>query len=275
VFLGYNTNGMANCDLVDAVRLLAEIGYRGVALTIDYGALWPRDERARRQIIQLRQLLVEFNLRSVIETGGRFVLDPHVKHEPTLVSADPQPRIDFYKYAIDCAAELGSDCVSLWSGTVRDGASTEEAMERLAKGLREVLDYAAGQGTVIAFEPEPGMLIDTTEKHANLLERIDAPNLRVTLDIGHLHCQGETPIAEVIRHWAPRLTNVHIDDMKAGVHEHLMFGEGEIDFPPVLSALADSGYAAGVYVELNRHSREGPDAARKAMDFLCRCGVNW
>ena len=27
-------------------------------------------------------------------------------------------RIDFYKYAIDCAARLGSDCVSLWSGAL-------------------------------------------------------------------------------------------------------------------------------------------------------------
>ena len=47
-----------------------------------------------------------------------------------------------------------------------------------------------------------------------------------------------------------------------------MFGEGEIDFPPVLQALADVGYTGGVYVELSRHSHEGPEAARRAMEFL-------
>ncbi len=98
-----------------------------------------------------------------------------VKHEPTLVSADPRPRIDFYKYAIDCAAELGSDCVSLWSGAVRDGASPDEAMRRLVKGLQEVLDYAAGQGVVVAFEPEPGMLIDSTERFEDLLKQYRCP----------------------------------------------------------------------------------------------------
>ncbi len=41
MFLGYNTNGMAHHDLFDAVELLAEIGYRGVAITIDHGALSP------------------------------------------------------------------------------------------------------------------------------------------------------------------------------------------------------------------------------------------
>ncbi|NLF09868.1 MAG: sugar phosphate isomerase/epimerase, partial [Pirellulaceae bacterium] len=110
--------------------------------------------------------------------------------------------------------------------------------------------------------------IDSMRAFEELLERIDAPNLRLTLDVGHLHCQGETPIADVIRRWAPRLANVHIEDMRCGRHEHLMFGEGEIDFPPVLQALNEVGYAGGVYVELSRHSREAPAAARRAFDFL-------
>jgi sugar phosphate isomerase/epimerase len=141
-------------------------------------------------------------------------------------------------------------------------------MDRLVEGLRVVLDYAADRGVTIAFEPEPGMLIATMPQFEELLARIDAPNLRLTLDTGHLHCQGETPIAEVIRHWASRLVNVHLDDARSGVHEHLMFGEGQIDFPPVLRALADCGYVGGLYVELSRHSHEGPTAARRAFEFL-------
>jgi sugar phosphate isomerase/epimerase len=53
-----------------------------------------------------------------------------------------------------------------------------------------------------------------------------------------------------------------------------MFGEGEIDFPPVLQALADSGYTNGLYVELSRHSREAPEAARQAMEFLKKLGLD-
>ena len=141
-------------------------------------------------------------------------------------------------------------------------------MDRLVAGLRELLDYAATKNVLIAFEPEPGMFIDTTAAFEELLGRIDAPNLRLTLDVGHLHCQGELPIPDVIRRWALRLVNVHIEDMRRGVHEHLMFGEGEIDFPPVLQALSEVGYRGGVYVELSRHSHEGPTAARKAFEFL-------
>jgi sugar phosphate isomerase/epimerase len=275
MFLGYNTNGFAHHDLFDAVGLLAEIGYRGVAVTIDHDVLSPREKGGKRQIIQLNKMLRDLGMRSVIETGARFLLDSHIKHEPTLVSPDPRRRIEFYKYAVDCAAVLGSDCVSLWSGAVRDGAGRDEAMQRLVQGLHEVLDYAAGQGVVIGFEPEPGMLIDSTGSFEDMLKYIDTPNLGLTLDVGHVQCQGETPIAETIRRWTGRLVNVHIDDMKTCVHEHLMFGDGEIDFPPVLGGLAESGYAGGLYTELNRHSRDAPQAAKKAFDFLGRCGVDF
>ena len=70
----------------------------------------------------------------------------------------------------------------------------------------------------------------------------------LTLDIGHLHCMGEIPIADHIRRWKDVLWNVHIEDMRRGVHEHLMFGEGEIAFAPVLHTLQEIGYAGGVYV---------------------------
>jgi sugar phosphate isomerase/epimerase len=110
-------------------------------------------------------------------------------------------------------------------------------------------------------------------RYADLLEelaarRAELDRFQLTIDIGHLHCQGELPIAGQLRHWAGRLANVHIEDMRAGVHEHLMFGEGEIDFPPVIAALAEIGYDGVLGVELSRHSQEGAVAARRAFEFL-------
>jgi len=270
MFLGYNTNGLAHHDLLTAVELLADIGYRGVGITIDHNALSPFTGDTQATLARLRSLLERRGMRSVIETGARLLLDPRNKHEPTFLSANCRRRIDFYRYAIDCAVALGSDCVSLWSGVLHEPIPKADAQQRLIDGLREVTDYAASRSKdlKIGIEPEPGMLIDSMQAWQKILPRIDAPNLGVTLDVGHLHCQGETPIAPIIRRWAPRLVNVHIEDMCQGVHEHLMFGEGEIDFPPILKAFSETGYSGGVYVELSRHSHEGPEAARKAFAFL-------
>ena len=117
------------------------------------------------------------------------------------------------------------------------------------------------------------MLIDTQVAFDELLGRlaeqnIAAKRLGLTIDIGHLHCQGEVPIADQITRWKDRLINVHIEDMQSGVHEHLMFGDGEIDFPPVIAALAQIGYDGLLGVELSRHSHEGPVAARQAYNYL-------
>src|SRR5436190_18144214 len=91
---------------------------------------------------------------------------------------------------------------------------------------------------------------------------------KLTLDIGHLHCQGETPITDSIAKWKSEIVNIHIEDMRAGIHEHLMFGEGEMDFPPILAALREANFRGGIQVVLSRHSHAGPTAAKRAYEFL-------
>ncbi len=276
MLLGYNTNGLADVDAVQAIELVHSIGYRGIALSLDRRLLNPFAADFDAQLQQAAGRLQQRGMRSVVETGARFLLDPTVKHEPTLVSPDPDGRarrVDFLCRAIDVASALGSDCVSLWSGAVRDGAGGRAVMDRLVDGLERVLAYAGAKGVLLAFEPEPGMFIDTMDRFAELLEEIDARgvdsgDLQLTIDVGHLHCQGELPIAEKLSYWAGRLANVHIEDMRSGVHEHLMFGNGEIAFPPVIAALAEIGYSGIIAVELTRHAHVGPQAARQAYNFL-------
>lgn len=111
------------------------------------------------------------------------------------------------------------------------------------------------------------MFIDTMAKYEELHKRVDHPLFGLTIDIGHLHCQGE-PIAANLRRWKDQLFNIHIEDMRKGVHEHLMFGEGEIDFAEVFAALKEIGYAGGVHVELSRHSHAAVETARKSLEFL-------
>lgn len=269
--LGYNTNGLAHHDPLDALALLSDIGYRSVALTLDHGPLNPFAADWPVQRARLKSTLNGLGMSSVVETGARFLLDRHLKHEPTLVSPHPedrQRRVQLLKLAIDAAEYLKSDCVSLWSGVVRDTAPERDVWDRLIPSLHEVLDYAASRGVILGFEPEPGMFIDTMQKFAELQQRLKSPQLKLTLDLGHLHCQGEIPIAAQIAKWQSEIVNIHIEDMRAGVHEHLMFGEGEMDFPPILAALRQANYPGGLHVELSRHSHDGPSAAQRSYDFL-------
>ena len=271
VFLGYNTNGFAHHRLEDALSILADLGYRGVALTLDYHALNPYDSTLPRQVSAVRGLLQKHGLRSVIETGARFLLDPRHKHQPTLVSPEPQrrrQRLDFLQRAVDIAAQLGADAVSFWSGTPLDSPGSAAVMNRLVDGCLRLSDHAAARQVRLAFEPEPGMFVDTMDRFAELQRQVNHPHFGLTIDIGHLHCLGEVPIADRLRAWGGLLWNVHLEDMRRGIHDHLMFGEGEIDFPPVLRSLEEIGYAGGVHVELSRHSHDAVTTAGRALAFL-------
>jgi L-ribulose-5-phosphate 3-epimerase len=271
--LGYNTNGLAHHRLTDAVELLAQEGYQSVAITLDAGALDPYEEPSilARQVAQVQSCLDRHGLDRVVETGARYLLNPRKKHDPTLMDPDPARRavrIDFLGRAIDLACELKAGCVSLWSGVLTDAISEDEAMDRLSAALCPVLHHAESTGMPLAFEPEPGMFVDTFRRFEQLDQRVNHPLFRLTVDIGHVHCIEEGPVADYLRRFGSRIDNIHIEDMLRGVHEHLMFGEGTVDFPPIIEALGETGYRGGVHVELSRHSHMAADAVRAARDFL-------
>jgi len=141
--LGYNTNGLAHHRLADAVALLAEEGYQSVAITLDAGALDPYDDPSTlaRQTAAIRRLLDRHGLGRVVETGARYLLNPRLKHDPTLMDPDPARRavrVDFLRRAIDLAVELDSGVVSFWSGILRDDSPEDAAMDRLAEALGPV-----------------------------------------------------------------------------------------------------------------------------------------
>lgn len=269
--LGYNTNGFAHHRLEDTLNVLAELGYQSVALTLDHHALNPYDPETVRHVPIIRERLHNLGLAVVIETGSRFLLDPWRKHQPTLLSADAdarEHRLDFLRRAVDIADALDAEAVSFWSGTAMEPASEEKLMHRLVENCRQLCEYAERSRVRLAFEPEPGMFIDTMARWEELHRRVAHPQFGITIDIGHLHCLGETPIAAHLHRWRDWLWNVHIEDMRCGVHEHLMFGEGEIDFALVMAALEEIDYAGGVHVELSRHSHDAVETARRALAFL-------
>lgn len=277
--LAYNTNGLAHHRLVDALNLLAELGYEGVAITPDVGELDPLRPNPAF-VRELRTLADDLGLELAIETGARFVLDPRRKHRPSLLepnALERERRVDFYRRSIDLAADLGSPIVSIWAGVAPDGARgdapdadpgrTEPSWERLVAGLHPVLDHARGRALRVSFEPEPGMFVERPSGYLELVSRLGSrgSELGLTLDVGHLLVTGDLPVGRVIHDLRPFLAHVHLDDIRAGVHEHRMFGEGDLDLRGTLKALQEVAYAGMAAVELSRDSHRGAQAAEEAL----------
>ncbi|MEH1102106.1 sugar phosphate isomerase/epimerase family protein [Micromonospora sp. CPCC 205561] len=266
---GYGTNGFANHRLTDALAVIADLGYQGVALTLDHDHLDPFAPALARRVAAVARRLAALGLAVVVETGARYLLDPWHKHAPTLLHDDPTRRVEFLRRAVRIGADLGAEAVSFWAGVRPDAVGPAVAWDRLVAGCAAVVDAAEAAGTPLGFEPEPGMLVEDIAGWRRLRGALGEPTLfGITLDIGHCRCLEPLPVPECVREVAPHLVNVQIDDMRRGVHEHLEFGTGEIDFPPVLRALTDAGYRGLVAVELPRHSHAAPAVAARSLEFL-------
>ncbi len=265
----YNTNGAAHHRLDDAIALIADSGYDGVALTLDIHHLDPFGPDFTGELKRVSGLLRARSLGCVIETGARFLLDPRSKHEPTLVSADPEGRarrVDFLTRALQAASETGAEAMSFWAGVPKAGVTGTQARDWVREGAAEIARRAERLGTIAALEPEPGMAIETVTDWKALA----IPGLRLALDTGHCLVTEDADPASAVREYADHLGTVAIEDMKRGVHVHLPFGEGDMDMPSVLAALLDIQFKGLVCVELSRESHRADTMVPGALAWLKR-----
>ena len=141
----FNTNGCAHHRLDDALGLIADSGYDGVALTLDIHHLDPFADGFRAELSRVAARLRTLGLGCVVETGARFLLDPRQKHEPTLVSASAEGRarrVEFLTRALEVSAECGAEAMSFWGGVPKAGVSPEQARAWVAEGAAEVVRRA-------------------------------------------------------------------------------------------------------------------------------------
>lgn len=264
----YNTNGTANHRFADALELIADSGYDGVALTLDHHHFDPFAPELSRRAEVLGTALQRLKLGLVLETGARYLLDPRQKHEPTLVSPEPDGRarrVEFLWRAMQIAAACGAEAVSFWAGVVRGGVSQDDARAYLYAGVAELVERNVF-GVTLAFEPEPGMLVEDVADFLDLQRRV--PELRLALDTGHCIVSGGLEPADAIHQQRDNLATVSLEDMPRGKHEHLPFGEGDMDTPAVLRALRDVGYSKLACVELSRDSHRAHSMVPQALTYL-------
>jgi len=266
---GYGTNGFTDHPLPAALDVLQHHGYGAVALTLGHPHLDPFATGWRADAEALAADLRRRGLRVVVETGARYLLDPLRKHRPTLVDREADSRLAFLRRAVEIAAILGADCVSLWSGVVRGDVSTEQARVLLDERLLELTAFAAEAGVTLALEPEPGMLVETVADALAVRARLGHPaNLGLTVDLGHCVVVEPGGVVGALRAAGPLLRNVQADDMLPHAHEHLPFGEGELDLDAALSTLREIDYRGVIAVELPRHAHAAPELAAASMAAL-------
>lgn len=283
--LAYSANAYMRYPLDEAIRRIADLGYRGIELMADTPHCWPEDMTAA-DADRIRGLLDRHGL--TISNINAFMLnrigDPRQPYwYPSWIEPDRgyrQIRIDHTICSLTLARRLGAGHVSTEPGgpvstpNLASASQTSEAraaaMETFVEMLKPVLDHAAGQEVTLLVEPEPGLLIETCEQYLELRARLDSPWLALNCDVGHFYCVGQSP-PDVIRRLARDIRHVHIEDIAATrVHQHLVPGDGVIDFAGVFGSLKEVNYDGWVTVELYPFLDDPDAAGRRARECLLR-----
>ncbi|HWO65701.1 MAG TPA: EboA domain-containing protein [Umezawaea sp.] len=251
----YGTNGFADHRLGDALRVIADLGYTGVALTLDHRHLDPFSPTLAADVADLAADLDRLGLAVVVETGARFLLDPWHEDAPTLLHADGEPRLDLLMLALDVAADLGAEAVSFGSGAKPVDVPDDVAWDRLVDGCALLAKAAEEVRVPLGFEPAPGTFVADLDGFDRLRSRLGEPEFfGLALDFGRHR--------RVPARAGPHLVTVRLRD----VPEHL---GGGID----LTALDEVGYRGLVTAERPRHGHTAPTAARESLELLR--GAHW
>ncbi|WP_438854601.1 sugar phosphate isomerase/epimerase family protein [Agromyces sp. M3QZ16-3] len=269
--LGYGTNGLADHPLDAALEVVRSNGYGAIALTLGHPHFDPSAEGWQGRAALLRRELEARGLRIVVETGGRYVLDPFRKHRPNLLDDDAgaERRVAFLLRAIEIAAILDADCVSLWSGVRPEGVDAGLAWDRIVERMTPVVAAARAAGVRLGFEPEPGMLVETVADALRLRADLgEPPEFGITVDLGHCVVVEPGGVEAALRAAGDLIVNVQVDDMLPHAHEHLELGTGSLDLELAFRTLAELGYDGIAAVELPRHSHAAPRLVRESIERL-------
>lgn len=267
---GFSTNAFREYGLAEAIEVIADAGYDGVEVLLDSPHLYPHAADAEA-VAQVRGTIADCGLE--VSNCNAFMLTAIEDfHHPSFVEVDPdyrRQRVEYTKAALETAAELGGEHISIEpGGPIPEEKSREWATDTFVEGLSEVLDHAAETGVDVLVEPEPDLLIESSDGFLELVDRVDHPRLGCNFDAGHFFCVGEDPV-ELVDELAEYTAHYHLEDIPADrTHEHTQLGDGAMDLDGFLEAVEESGYDGFVTVELYPYQETAVETARGAMDWL-------
>jgi len=269
VIFAYSTNAFTKYSLTDALDKIARLGFAGVEIMCDQPHLYPPDYDDRRleavgKVLEENRLRVtnlnSFTLFAVGDTYLPSWIEPERDRR--------EIRIAHTRQCLQIAKTLGSPNISIPPGGPLNGASRKEAMALFHRGLEDVVPIAEELGIRLLVEPEPDLLIERTSEFKEFMRDVKSPSVGINFDIGHFYCAGESP-AEAFEDLFEWVGHVHMEDIgRSRIHQHLVPGDGAIDFAGVFEAMKQLGYTGDIALELYPYVNGPEIAGRKSLEYL-------
>lgn len=192
-------------------------------------------------------------MRKSLDINGLEVVSVHSFASPyeylLLFSDYPRRRLDghnIYKKISQAGSILGAKYITFHGDRLYTQAKT--TVKRYGKVLIELMDIAQEYGLYIAQENVSWCKSSQPEFLSELIDTVDDPRLKFTLDIKQATRAG-VPIEEYIRILGKKIANVHINDCNEE-NSCLLPGEGKMDYPKLMDDLLKCQYQGDYIIEV-------------------------
>ncbi|MFJ7933309.1 sugar phosphate isomerase/epimerase family protein [Sporosarcina sp. NPDC096371] len=164
-------------------------------------------------------------------------------------------------------------------------AHFEKSLPKIVEGSRRIADYAAQFGITTTIENH-GSAVQHSDRVQRVIEAVDRPNFKTTLDIGNFLCVDEDPIVGVKKN-LPYASLVHFKDFyvrpfyqdpgagkwfRTSNDNYLrgsIVGQGDINIREIIKLIKDSGYDGNITLEFEG-MEECREASKIGMDNIKR-----
>ncbi len=165
---------------------------------------------------------------------------------------------------LSCASILGIKYLvvhPLWKNRGGENYKKEEFLSVNKEAILPILEKAEKYGVIILTENLLWGQSIQLSMISELVERVNSPFFGWCYDTGHGHCQGEA-LETLLDCRIPPLS-LHIHDNSGNYRdEHLIPGDGTLDFKKCFTLLKKIGYAGDFVLEAHHQSVDAEDSER-------------
>ena len=251
--IGLSTLLFVRSSIEESVKAIAALGSDLVEIV--YDAPHFTSEKDRDKLPGLKEIIDSAGLDVTIH-GSFWDLNPASHHHEVREISLKQAKL-----SIEACRFLGGAVVILHPGRIAVPeleSSARGANQRYLAQLKECLAFAKDRGVRLSLENInfPYYLYPSIEDISELIENYEGIGL--CLDIAHAYrymksvkkSEPEVRIAQAIKQLRRQIVHVHIHDNHGESDEHLIPGDGSINFEPIVAALKATRYSRMVAIEL-------------------------
>ena len=264
--LCYSTASLPAISLGEIAQILKNTSFKGVELVLTPEML--QKFSSTNYWKQARETLEEqsLTLRN-IHLGNPYLLSS-VAHEPGLSSPIPKERqikLDGVLQSIEIAYHSGTPRVTMTSGLPKEKIKSLKQQEDCFYESVHTLMQELPPEVKLGLEQEPEHVIHSTEQMSKLCQEF--PTMGLNFDVGHSEVLGED-IPKCLEILFPYLYNIHFEDIANNIHEHKLFGDGDIDFSPIFEVLKKKEYVGDMTPDLYPFSEKYSKALKNSANFF-------